>query len=888
VSFEGVEVDFDRFEVRRDGEALRVQPQVFSVMTYLMEHRHRVVPKEELLDNVWGDRFVSESALTSRIKSARQTLGDDGKQQRIIATVHGRGYRFLAEPERIPGDDDDVAPDRMPVARRSVGVAPPVLVEREAAMDVLASAYEDVCGGAARIVVLRGEAGIGKSALLQTFVDRLPADVRVAVTATVALRSPQPLGPMIDVLTQLGVGATGSPPGSPNAAVTLLTAALRRGSAPVVLMFDDVHWADDASLDALALLARMGSDLSMLLLIAARDGEIAPDHPLWPVLAVLRSQGAVVVDLQPLGLEGIDQLIGSEVDPTALLARTGGNPFLIKELVDSPGDDVPAGVSDVVLARLARLTPAARRGVELLAMSPVPVELSVCAVALGAEVAALGEAERVGLLRSTGDAVRFEHELLRDAVHASVPPIARIPLHRRLLEALAPTAEPAQVLHHAEAGFVTDVIVSMGPGAARHAAQVEAHREACITYERVLRYAHVLDPRELASLTSEYAYQLYLVWDLQRATSVAELAVRRWHDLGDAGEEGSALTTLARTMAWSDRTRALEAAERAVALLEPLGASRPLARAWCELASVHAMEQRFDAAVHAATRGEELAIEVADRGLQALALNYLGCAASATGDDRWEQLLRRSIDLASGAQPREYAIRACSNMAVAYWDMGRWNDAAEVVSEGERMIADVDYQASAVTLKVQAAHVAMASARYRDALATIDWILAGNRAASHELELEVLRRRAMLRLGDPDAGGELRGLWREHRTGEDTDSLARRAASGRRDPLSYTHLLLLTGLAELAFVEGDTALATEVATTVSSCVLKSPWRSELAELTMYLSLLPGFRIEEDDLLEPFASAIRGEFEIAATGFDEAGRPYEADVCRAAARSVRQA
>lgn len=91
------EIDVDRYEVRRGGHAVSVEPQVFEVLRYLVEHRDRLVTKEELLDNVWGDRFVSESALTSRIKDARRAVGDDGQLQQVIRTVHGRGYRFVAE-----------------------------------------------------------------------------------------------------------------------------------------------------------------------------------------------------------------------------------------------------------------------------------------------------------------------------------------------------------------------------------------------------------------------------------------------------------------------------------------------------------------------------------------------------------------------------------------------------------------------------------------------------------------------------------------------------------------------------------------------------------------------------------------------------------------------
>ena len=99
-TFEGCELDLDRYEVRRDGDVVAVEPQVFDVLVHLVRHRDRVVPKEELLDEVWGDRFVSESALTSRIKAARRAIGDDGTAQRMIRTVHGRGYRFVADVGR--------------------------------------------------------------------------------------------------------------------------------------------------------------------------------------------------------------------------------------------------------------------------------------------------------------------------------------------------------------------------------------------------------------------------------------------------------------------------------------------------------------------------------------------------------------------------------------------------------------------------------------------------------------------------------------------------------------------------------------------------------------------------------------------------------------------
>ena len=101
-AFGACELDLARYELRRDGVTRKVEPQVFDVLALLVRERDRVVPKEEILDTVWGGRFVSESALTSRIKALRRALGDDGKTQSYVRTVHGRGYQFVAEVDERP------------------------------------------------------------------------------------------------------------------------------------------------------------------------------------------------------------------------------------------------------------------------------------------------------------------------------------------------------------------------------------------------------------------------------------------------------------------------------------------------------------------------------------------------------------------------------------------------------------------------------------------------------------------------------------------------------------------------------------------------------------------------------------------------------------------
>jgi pimeloyl-ACP methyl ester carboxylesterase/DNA-binding winged helix-turn-helix (wHTH) protein len=112
-AFAGLVLDTDRYALRRGDEVVHLEPQVFDVLAYLVEHRDRMVAKTELLDAIWGDRFVSESTLTSRIKAARRALGDSGSKQQVIQTVHGRGYRFIAAVDVLGGAGPAPPPARI-------------------------------------------------------------------------------------------------------------------------------------------------------------------------------------------------------------------------------------------------------------------------------------------------------------------------------------------------------------------------------------------------------------------------------------------------------------------------------------------------------------------------------------------------------------------------------------------------------------------------------------------------------------------------------------------------------------------------------------------------------------------------------------------------------
>jgi DNA-binding winged helix-turn-helix (wHTH) protein len=195
VRFGETEVDVRALEIRRRGVVQPVEPQVFEVLVHLIRHRDQVVSKEQLLDAVWGSRFVSESALTSRIKAARRAVGDNGRDQRIIRTYHGRGYRFVAEVEPEPA------------AGAPAGRGDRLLLERDAELAELAAAFEAATtGSSGAIALVSGEAGVGKSSLVDEFTAGIWGSARVLAGACDDLLTPRSLGAFHDMAPAAGPG----------------------------------------------------------------------------------------------------------------------------------------------------------------------------------------------------------------------------------------------------------------------------------------------------------------------------------------------------------------------------------------------------------------------------------------------------------------------------------------------------------------------------------------------------------------------------------------------------------------------------------------------------------------------------------------------------------
>src|SRR4051812_17806330 len=316
------------------------------------------------------------------------------------------------------------------------------LLERDVERAALASALEDA-RAAGRIAVVVGEAGIGKTSLVSA-VCAGAADRRVLWGACDPLITPRPLGPLRDAARDAG-GELLAAIEAPGAREAVLTAALDELAGGAVLVVEDLHWADDATLDLVALVGRRLVRSPGCLVLTCRSDALAERPEVRRVLGALPRECVLRVAPEPLS-EGAVALLADRAgrDAADLSARTAGTPFYVPELLATADDGgVPASVRDSVELRIAGISSAARAAVELAAVVPGAAELWLLAETVAADAAAIDECIEAGLLTLRAEAVAFRHDLARRAVEDAIPPAPRRELDPLPLFAPQPHRDPA-------------------------------------------------------------------------------------------------------------------------------------------------------------------------------------------------------------------------------------------------------------------------------------------------------------------------------------------------------------------------------------------------------------------------------------------------------------
>jgi DNA-binding CsgD family transcriptional regulator/tetratricopeptide (TPR) repeat protein len=542
------------------------------------------------------------------------------------------------------------------------------LLERESALGSLTGFAGEAQRGNGQFVLVVGEAGVGKSALIEQFERDLP-EARWLWGACDGLFTPRPLAPLFDIAEELGGELLDRC--RDNADREELFRALLRQLSDTdklsVVVVEDIHWADEATLDLLRFIARRIRNTPVLLIATYRDEALAAGGPLRRGLGELvRPDLSSRIELAPLSRDAVGTMTGpSELLADDLYQLTGGNPFYVTEVLRTGTGEIPATTRDVILARAARLNQESRETLDAAALIGARVEVAVLDSVTGTSPAAIDELLASGLLVSDGAHLRFRHEIARLAIEQAIPAHRRGDIHRRVLVALHTTGceDEARLAFHAEGAADAAAVLRYAPRAARRAVELASHSEAVAQYQRTLRFAASLESARVAEMYDLLITELSLVDRWQEAAEAGEHALALWRAVGDRLREGDAMRRQARTLWRLCRGReANAAAEAALAILEPLGPSTELARAYASVASTRMVNYVHDEAIRLARHAQAIAAPLDALDVLSDALNTEGCAAFSIGDDDWTGPLTRALDIAISNGLDEQAGRAFTNL----------------------------------------------------------------------------------------------------------------------------------------------------------------------------------------------------------------------------------
>ena len=737
------------------------------------------------------------------------------------------------------------------------------LLEREQFLDKLDAIRNEVASGKGHLVLVSGEAGIGKTSLVELFARDCQ---RVLWGACDALFTPRPLGPLYDIALQTeGKLLELLEEQAPRASIfSAFLNEIQNDASSSLVVIEDVHWADESTLDLLTFLGRRVQRIRSMIIATYRDDEVGVNHPLRVVLGDLSHRSVARVRLPPLSEAGVETLAtraGRQIQD--LYTMTGGNPFFVTEALASKHSDVPASVSDAVLSRAARLSPSARELLELASVVPASVEMWLIDNTIRTAPTVTEECTAAGMLKSDGQGLSFRHELARRAIEDSLAPTRRQHLNALVLNALLNRpSQPmlARIVHHAAQAGDASVVLEYAPTAARQAAALNAHREAASHYRSALKYADMLPPSEYARLLECRSYECHLTDQNEDAFDARLAAVEIWRRLGDRVREGDNLRWMSRLSYGLGRgEESAEYAVQSISLLENLPAGPELAMAYSNRAQLHMLAQEVDGARVWGLRAIELSENLGATETLIHALNNVGTAEVFAHQEEGQIKLEESLRLALANNLAEHAARALTNLAC-------WAVRDRNYQLGFRYLErGLDY---ATEHDIELYRLYLLSWQARAHFEKGDWDRAADEAISvleHHRSTVITRIPALavlghirVRRGDPDPGSLL----------DEARDLATPFRELRRlAPVASAR-------SESAWLKGDRGALENEARPVYEMVNGRNDRWTGGEFAYWLWRAGARPTDQHDIAEPYALWMANDWRGAADSWKRLGCPYE--------------
>ena len=581
------------------------------------------------------------------------------------------------------------------------------IVGRAVERDVITAVYASVAAGQPQLLLITGEAGIGKTRLIEDLVQQArsaerAAQVRIGESAPLA-GAALAYGPFVAALGERAAWLLANDESGDVFAArhrlfgrVLTLLGDLAAEAPLVLVLEDLHWADESSHELLAFLAVRLRDLPVLVVATLRDEELADEARRWlsdlerrPRVTRLRLAGLTPHEVAELVADQVPE--GSGPDPVAAVVRAAdGNPLYALELAGSGARVPPASITEAVLAKAAGVAPSVRAVVDQVCVADggMSHELLAATVPLGEDdlLAAAREAVSRRLLAATADGYAFPHDLIRQVFYGQLLPGERRRLHRRVADALAarPEPDPALLALHWQLADCPDRAAPAALQAARRAVTSRAYPEADRFYTMAVGQMRWL-PDPGPGLLEEAAQAASWAGHPERAARYMTDALAPPVAAGTQ-DRARMLERLGR-YDWEagDPRAAVDATRQAWDLLETEPVSALQARILAALANCRMLLGEPDKAMPLATQAVELAEKIGADVEYAHGLAILGIVQAQRGElEAGLAALHTSFTLACRSGSIEGVVRAAANQMYLLYTAGRSAEALEVARNGRR------------------------------------------------------------------------------------------------------------------------------------------------------------------------------------------------------------
>ncbi|HEX6222191.1 MAG TPA: AAA family ATPase [Acidimicrobiia bacterium] len=729
------------------------------------------------------------------------------------------------------------------------------LLERQDELDRLDALLGQAGEGTGKIALVRGEGGIGKTSLVRELSKLASNDAHILWGTCDDLMTPRPLGPIWDMAVDEPGLAAALRVNDRNVILGVLLDLFTRAIRPTVVVVEDVHWADGATLDVITSLGRRIEHTHTLLVLTFRDS-YPVEHPLTLTLGSLPQALVESFHLRPLSFDAVVAMSPDTEQATRIWELSAGNPLYVTELLKGSDDEVSASVIDVIRSHLARLTAKGAQLVEIASVIPGRIEVELVNELDPNLADSISELEEPGLVRLEGDSLVFRHELVRSTIESSLPESRRRDLHLAALAACESLKyEVSRRAHHATRAQAVDEMLRILPAAATEAANARSHREAVAHLRALGPHLDRVPTAERAAIYEMWAREERFVSGHGIDQALKAVGLRR--RLGDLRKLGASLMIACRAAYFSgDRELAEKLAQETVDILAD-DRGEELAAGYAELSRLRMLDRELERAIVYGKQALALAPEPTVARTNAL-IN-VGTAIAIRNYPEGMDLLMEGARISGELGDEQELHRArCNIIATA----SQWLDLATADEVNELALAELtDHDLSTsgwhliarAGLKLRRGSLAEAESELRDLLAR-QGLEFGDRIGAATGLAAIL-----IRTGHPEARSALDDAFASSEAfdeGQDTGDLA----------TLWAEYLYLYQLEDDAMTDHNLGVLKNLETS------STPW--ELAALALWLWL--DGRIEEipDGAAEPVQWLGTGRWERAAEWFGEQGLRYE--------------